>query len=117
MEELAKAGGGPIPPAPGFDERVGIGLARLHASPPQSNRTPPSWTAFWSERRLAPRLHRARDHGFPCGAPARSLDRVLELVPQAPADVDLAMTELFGGFGARFYRAYAAGRAVAALRS
>jgi len=150
-------------PSVDFDERLGQGLARLHASAPsdasfgwgidnwigslpQANRTSPSWSAFWAEQRLAPQLRRARDHGFLAGAAAGPLDRVLELTPRALADVDcgpahllhgdlwagnsypgpagepviidpavylghgevdLAMTELFGGFGGRFYAAYA----------
>ena len=150
-------------PAPDFDERLGRGLALLHASAPpdarfgwrrgnwigslpQTNRASGSWSAFWSEQRLAPQLRRARDQGFLSGAAAGPLDRVLPLVLQALADVDtgpvhllhgdlwagnsyagpagepviidpavyhghgevdLAMTELFGGFGARFYAAYA----------
>jgi protein-ribulosamine 3-kinase len=149
-------------PAADFDERLGRGLARLHASPPpgtsygwrrsnwigslpQSNRASRSWAAFWREQRLAPQLHRARDRGFLRGPRAGVLDRALDLVPTALADVDegpvhllhgdlwsgnayagptgepviidpsvchghgevdLAMTELFGGFGARFYRVY-----------
>ena len=153
----------PGSPSPDFDERLGIGLARLHASAPpvtsfgwardnwigslpQSNRQTRSWSALWSEQRLAPQLRRARDRGFLSGASTKSLDQVLDLVPRALADVDagpvhllhgdlwkgnsyagptgepviidpavyhghgevdLAMTELFGGFGARFYEAYA----------
>jgi len=151
-------------PAPDYDERMGMGLARLHASTapdatfgwprsnwigslPQGNRASGSWAAFWRDSRLAPQVKRARDRGFLKGAAARALDRLLERVPQAlddvdrgpvhllhgdlwggnayagpagepviidPAvyrghgEVDLAMTELFGGFGPRFYEAYAA---------
>ncbi len=162
------------PPAPDFDERLGMGLARLHASAPpgrpfgwardnwigslpQTNRETRSWSDFWSEQRLAPQLWRARDRGFLSGAHARLLDQVLDLVPRALADVDagpihllhgdlwrgnsyagpvgepviidpavylghgevdLAMTELFGGFGARFYEAYAdAGTITGAYRT
>ena len=150
-------------PAPDFDERLGRGLARLHTSAPrgtpfgwarnnwigslpQANRESPSWSAFWRDQRLAPQLRRARDRGFLAGPALGTLNRVLEVVPQALADVDtgpvhllhgdlwggnsfagpagepividpavyhghgevdLAMTELFGGFGARFYEAYA----------
>ncbi len=154
-------------PAPDFDERLGRGLARLHGSAPrgtpfgwarnnwigslpQANRASPSWSAFWRDQRLAPQFRRARDRGFLGGTAEGILNRVLEVVPQALADVDsgpvhllhgdlwggnsfagpagepilidpavyhghgevdLAMTELFGGFGARFYQAYAeAGR-------
>ncbi|MDP2958672.1 MAG: fructosamine kinase family protein [Longimicrobiales bacterium] len=150
-------------PARDFDERLGRGLARLHdsvpqgtpfgwtrnnwiGSLPQANRATPSWSAFWRDQRLAPQLRRARDSGALGGPATGILNRVLEVVPQALADVDsgpvhllhgdlwggnsfagpsgepilidpavyhghgevdLAMTELFGGFGARFYKAYA----------
>lgn len=149
-------------PASDYDERLGRGLARLHASAPpgtaygwsrknwigslpQSNRASRSWSAFWREQRLAPQAHRARDRGFLRGPRASVLDRALDLVPEGLADVDqgpvhllhgdlwggnafagpagepvvidpavyhghgevdLAMTELFGGFGSRFYQAY-----------
>ena len=164
----------PGAPAPDFEERLGRGLAQLHASAPprteygwsrsnwigslaQSNRASRSWSAFWREQRLGPQLHRARDRGFLRGPRAAVLDRALDLVPEALADVDagpvhllhgdlwsgnayagpsgepviidpavyhghgevdLAMTELFGGFGARFYDAYAeAGRLTEAYRA
>jgi fructosamine-3-kinase len=150
-------------PAADFSDILGRGLARLHASAPpgtpygwsrgnwigslpQSNRTSRSWAAFWREERLAPQLSRARDRGLLRGTRTGVLDRVLELVPAALADVDhgpvhllhgdlwsgnayagpegepvvidpavyhghgevdLAMAELFGGFGARFFEAYA----------
>jgi fructosamine-3-kinase len=151
-------------PAQDYEERLGQGLARLHASAPpgtaygwsrsnwigslpQMNRESRSWSAFWRDQRLAPQLQRARDRGFLRGPGAAVLDRLLDLTPVALADVetgpvhllhgdlwggnafagpagepvlidpavyhghgevDLAMTELFGGFGARFYQAYAA---------
>lgn len=150
-------------PGPDLDERLGRGLARLHASAPagtpfgwsrnnfigslpQANRASHSWSAFWRDQRLAPQLRRAHDRGFLRGPGAEALDRVLDLVSGALADVetgpvhllhgdlwggnvfvgpggepvlidpavyhghgevDLAMTELFGGFGASFYAAYA----------
>jgi fructosamine-3-kinase len=150
-------------PAADFHERLGHGLARLHASAPagtaygwgrsnwigslpQTNRASRSWSEFWRDERLAPQLDRARERGLLRGPRARVLERVLDLVPSALADVDhgpvhllhgdlwsgnayagpagepviidpsvyhghgevdLAMTELFGGFGARFYEAYA----------
>ncbi len=158
--------------APGrdFDERLGRGLARLHTSAPpgagygwsqnnwigalpQSNRVSRSWSDFWREQRLAPQVRRARDRGFLRTPGAGVLDRALDLVPDALADVDdgpvhllhgdlwsgnqyagpagepvvidpavyhghgevdLAMTELFGGFGARFYHAYAVTVAISA---
>ncbi|GMV07327.1 MAG: fructosamine kinase [Gemmatimonadota bacterium] len=157
-------------PAPDYDERMGLGLARLHASTapdatfgwsrsnwigslPQGNRPSTSWSAFWRDSRLAPQVKRARDRGFLKGAAAPALDRLLDRVPEALADVDrgpvhllhgdlwggnafagpggepviidpavyrghgevdLAMTELFGGFGAGFYAAYSAASYVTA---
>jgi fructosamine-3-kinase len=137
-------------------ERLGRGLAALHASGtdvtygwrrdnwigslPQTNTSAPSWGDFWRDRRIAPQLERARRAGYLRDA---GLDRVLELTPQALADVarpelvhgdlwggnwlvgrggepvlidpavyaghgevDLAMSELFGGFDRSFYDAY-----------
>lgn len=165
MEHIA-----PGQPAPDFDERLGRGLAAVHASAPpdaafgwprsnwigslpQVNRPSRSWASFWMESRLAPQLKRARDGGFLGGASARDLDLVLERSGAALADVDrgpphllhgdlwggnafagpegepviidpavyrghgevdLAMTELFGGFGARFYDAYAEAAGISA---
>ncbi|NJD18618.1 MAG: fructosamine kinase family protein [Gemmatimonadetes bacterium] len=155
-------------PTADFEERLGWGLARLHASAPpgaafgwsrsnwigslpQANRATRSWSAFWLDQRLAPQLYRARDRGFLRAPRADVLDRVLDRVPAALRDVDagpihllhgdlwsgnsfsgptgepviidpavylghgevdLAMTELFGGFGPRFYRSYAEAGAV-----
>ena len=150
-------------PSTAAEERLGAGLAAIHASKPpgppgaagaafgwhrdnwigslpQANLPLPSWADFWRERRLRPQLERARSEGFLAD---RSLDRVLELTAEGLADVtrpelvhgdlwggnwmaaeedepvlidpavhlghgevDLAMSELFGGFGARFYAAY-----------
>lgn len=157
-------------PTANFSELLGHGLARLHASAPpgtafgwnrsnwigalpQTNRPTRSWSAFWRDERLAPQLSRARDRGLLRGLRAGVLDRALELVPSALADVDhgpvhllhgdlwsgnayagpagepviidpavyhghgevdLAMAELFGGFGARFYEAYAEAGALTA---
>jgi len=159
LQEFVPAGA----PRPDFDERLGRGLARLHASAlpgssfgwtrnnfigslPQANRPSSSWSAFWRDHRLTPQLRRARDGGFLRGPGGDALDRVLELVPDALRDVeagpvhllhgdlwggnafsgpdgepvlidpsvyhghgevDLAMTELFGGFEKPFYKAYA----------
>lgn len=163
-------------PGPDFEERMGRGLARLHASPPagtafgwprsnwigslpQGNPESGSWAAFWRDHRLAPQLRRAREHGLLAGGAGAALDRVLDLTPAGLGDldaspphllhgdlwkgnayagpagepviidpavyrghgeVDLAMTELFGGFGEAFYRAYhevlPIGRAYAAYR-
>jgi fructosamine-3-kinase len=173
-EPVARGGGSGAPswllmehieagrPASDYGERLGRGLAALHASPdpedgfgwhldnwigslPQTNGTQRSWARFWQIHRIAPQLERARSRGYLDGAEGRVLDRVVDTIPQALADVDrgpphllhgdlwggnafasadghpviidpavyrghgevdLAMTELFGGFGAAFYAAY-----------
>jgi len=158
MEHIA-----PGSPAKDYEERLGRGLARLHASTqagatygwprsnwigslPQQNRVSSSWTDFWRDSRLVPQIRRARDRGFLQDASAAALDKVVERLPEALAnvdkgpvhllhgdlwggnafagpdgepviidpavyrghgEVDLTMTELFGGFGPRFYEAYA----------
>jgi fructosamine-3-kinase len=107
---------------------------------PQANPPTGSWGAFWRDRRIAPQLERARRLGHLKRA---SLDRLLDVIPSALADVerpelvhgdlwggnwltdaggepvlidpavyrghgevDLAMSELFGGFDGVFYDAY-----------
>lgn len=158
MEHIA-----PGSPGKDYEERLGRGLARLHASTPegaafgwprsnwigslpQQNRAASSWTDFWRDSRLVPQIRRARDRGFLRGGGAEALDGVVERLAEALGDVDrgpvhllhgdlwggnafagpqgepviidpavyrghgevdLAMTELFGGFGPRFYQAYA----------
>ncbi|MCG6956054.1 MAG: fructosamine kinase family protein [Gemmatimonadetes bacterium] len=148
--------------APDFDELLGRGLAALHRSGArrgalgwhrdnwigsldQSNRESSSWACFWRDQRIAPQLQRARERGHLAGRGGQILDRVLDVIPAALADVDdapphllhgdlwggnvyagpggepvvidpavyrghgevdLAMTELFGGFGPGFYDAY-----------
>jgi protein-ribulosamine 3-kinase len=148
----------PGAPGPGYDERLGRGLAALHRPAggrwgweednfigplPQSNAAAPTWAEFWRGRRLEPLLRRARDAGYADDARewARLLDRLLDLLAPAEEDgpallhgdlwggnvlpaatgepclvdpaayrghreVDLAMSELFGGFTARFRAAY-----------
>lgn len=106
-----------------------IGLA------PQRNGWCEDWTEFFFERRLAPQIERARGSGFSIDLPSRS---ALEGHAPQPSllhgdlwngnagftaegpvifdpavyygdrEADLAMTELFGGFPAEFYAAYAA---------
>jgi len=148
-------------PGVGYDEALGRGLAALHSAPrdggfgwagdnwigslPQANTSSSSWTAFWRDERLVPQLEAARGSGHLRGPSGQVMDRLLELLPTAMADlehaspallhgdlwsgnayadesgapviidpavyaghgeVDLAMTELFGGFGPRFYAAY-----------
>lgn len=142
------------------EERLGAGLAQLHAvaapehgwwrdntigSTPQANGGLASWPEFFRERRLRPQLELAVANGFAAlleGPGERLLAGVGALLathtPKAsllhadlwggnwlatrdgepvifdPAvyygdrETDLAMTQLFGGFGPRFYRAYAA---------
>ncbi|MCH7991887.1 MAG: fructosamine kinase family protein [Gemmatimonadetes bacterium] len=138
------------------DERMGRGLAKIHASAavttfgfehdnwigalPQANEPETSWATFWRDRRIVPQLNLARENGHLSGP---ELGQLVELIPVAleatggaellhgdlwsgnayfseggvpvlidPAvyrgdgEVDLAMSELFGGFGPRFYDAY-----------
>lgn len=120
---------------------------------PQDNTGTDSWARFWRDRRVAPQLALARRRGhFTRGAEAASMDRLVEAIGDALADVarpelvhgdlwggnwfasatgepvlidpavhlghgevDLAMSELFGGFGDAFYAAYreARGRSAA----
>jgi len=176
-EPLAVGGGEGVPawlllewvepgrPASDHDERLGRGLARLHASRagpslegagwprpgwigslPQDNTPARDWATFWRDRRLEPQCRLARDAGLLAGNDAHLLDRLLGSVDAAlpaaedhgphllhgdlwggnayadaegrpvlvdPAtyrghgEVDLAMMELFGGFGSRVRDAYA----------
>lgn len=155
-------------PAADYDARLGQGLARTHdaaeaaqgfgwarsnwiGSLPQANPAERSWATFWRDHRIAPQLARAVDRGAFGSERRKLLDRVLELVPVALADVDagpvhllhgdlwagnayadaggepvivdpavyrghgevdLAMTELFGGFGPDFYASYAETRGI-----
>lgn len=138
------------------ERRLGRGLAAMHTtilhggfgwerdnwlgSLDQVNAPAGNWVDFWRDRRLAPQLTLARARGL---ARDGSFDRLLDVLPQALADVDLpvlvhgdlwggnwftsatgepvlidpavyrghaevdlAMTELFGGFGPSFYEAY-----------
>jgi len=148
------------------EELLGVGLARLHASRtpdmsdhtfgwrrdnwigslPQDNAGSDTWSDFWRIRRIEPQLRMARERGH---LKDEALDRVLDIIPEALADitgaellhgdlwggnwfpseegtpvlidpavylghgeVDLAMSQLFGGFGPRFYEAYRAARRV-----
>jgi fructosamine-3-kinase len=84
-------------PAPGFDERLGQGLARLHGSGaasfglaadnfvgslPQLNQSRPSWAEFYRERRLIPLLERARRRGLLDAEFERAAERVLARLEQ-----------------------------------
>jgi protein-ribulosamine 3-kinase len=147
------------PPAPGYDELLGTGLATLHravgpawgwqrsnfiGSLPQENGPLATWSHFWTARRLEPQLRLARDLGRAPGS-SRDWERLFATLPELLAaaeddgpsplhgdlwsgnvlaltgggaalvdpsfhhghrEVDLAMSELFGGFSARFRAAY-----------
>jgi len=152
----------PAPISPGRPsrsaERLGRGLARIHASPrpdadfgwprdnwigslPQSNSPAADWAAFWRDRRIVPQLDMARAAGL-LGHDV--MDRLVDVIGDALAgvatpelvhgdlwggntfvtrgrvpvlvdpavyrgdgEIDIAMSELFGGFDSRFYDAYA----------
>ena len=89
---------------PGFDERLGRGLAALHRNGgggwgwerpnfigalPQDNQPMEMWAEFWRDRRLVPQLALARAMGRDAG-PARDWDRLLDRLPEllAPAEED-----------------------------
>jgi fructosamine-3-kinase len=172
---------------PGTEERLGAGLAAVHAaasptgpvvvsatseasetrgrgshrfgwrrdnwigSLPQANQPMATWGDFWRERRLRPQLGLARQRGY---LAEDVLDEVLDATADALGDVeapdllhgdlwggnwfpsasgepvlidpavylghgevDLAMSELFGGFGARFYDAYRDARGISGAYS
>lgn len=140
------------------DETLGHGLAALHrcgapnfgfshdnyvGSLPQSNRTHPTWAAFYREERILPLVRRAIDRRKLPATALASFDRLFgrmeTLVGPAeppsrlhgdlwggnlhidehgnpclidPAvygghrEIDLAMMQLFGGFGSRVFDAY-----------
>ena len=104
-------------------------------STPQLNEPLPNWKRFWLDRRIAPQIALARKNGFAIDfgdvcdlldghQPEPSLlhgdlwsGNAAFLRGGAPVifdpavyygdrEVDLAMTELFGGFPAQFYSAY-----------
>jgi len=145
-------------PAPGFDERLGQGLAQLHrfgapsfgssrdnfiGSLPQRNRAHASWADFYWRERLEPQLERAVAAGRASARLRRGFERLAARLPElvgpsepparlhgdlwggnlhvdaagAPClidpaayaghrEVDLAMMQLFGGFGERVFAAY-----------
>lgn len=86
----------PGSPAPDHDERLGRGLARLHAASPGEfgwatpnwiaripwpNAPCPEWPDFYGERRLRPLARRARDAGTLPAAVARDLDALIDALP------------------------------------
>jgi fructosamine-3-kinase len=79
-----------------YDERLGAGLAALHASGaprfglerdnylatlPQDNRASPSWAAFYAQRRIAPQVERAARGGL---LDARLVGRLEALMARFP---------------------------------
>jgi fructosamine-3-kinase len=87
----------PGQPAPGTDEALGRGLARLHAhgAPgfgleadnfigwlPQSNRTAESWACFYAEQRICPLLERTRREGLLPGGVDAEVSRLVERMPE-----------------------------------
>jgi len=96
----------PGAPAPGYDERLGRGLAALHAAGAdgfgfpednfigplaQRNAPRPTWPRFYAEQRLEPQLRRARDAGRVDERLAARVTRVMERLegllgpPEPPA--------------------------------
>ena len=88
-----------LPPGEGplHDEALGRGLAALHAREApafgfsvttycgptaQDNRPAAGWREFYAERRLRPLVARLETEGRLSGAERRSLDRVVERLPQ-----------------------------------
>lgn len=103
----------PVSAPPGDSDRLGRELARLHrpldappglesdgwiATLPQDNRRRTSWAEFWRDARLVPQIERAAPL---LGSDLRNrLDRVLDAVPAALADVadrSLLHGDLWGG--------------------
>ena len=85
------------PRGPRFDERLGRGLAALHASGapafglagdnflaalPQPNEACASWAEFYAQRRLEPMLRRARDAGLASSDLLRRFDGLLARLPE-----------------------------------
>ncbi len=88
------------PAATDHDERLGRGLARLHAaspgdfgfptagwiaSIPWSNEAHADWPGFYREERLAPLARAARDAGRLSAKVARALDRLCDALPALAA--------------------------------
>src|ERR1700733_11620059 len=103
----------------------GYGHDNFIGATPQANAWMDDWAAFFRERRLRPQLALAAQRGF--AAELSCGERLLEAVPALLAgsaggepalidpavyygdrEADLAMTTLFGGFSAAFYRSYEA---------
>jgi fructosamine-3-kinase len=105
----------PARPAPGHDERLGRGLAALHAAGapafgldrdtwiatvPMPNGPLPDWPAFYGARRIAPLARAARDGGLIGPQTAARLDRVVARLadlcgpPEPPARLH---GDLWGG--------------------
>jgi len=84
-------------PAPDFAERLGHGLAALHAAGapgfgfeepnfigplPQPNDAAPDWPTFYAEARLRPMLRQARDAGALDAATVRAAEAVIARLPE-----------------------------------
>ena len=101
--------------APGFDERLGRGLAALHrygaegfgwrednfiGSLPQDNTREPDWPTFYVRRRLEPQLRRATQRGLASDAMQKSFARLFTRMgslvgpPEPPARLH---GDLWGG--------------------
>lgn len=87
----------PAAPARDHDERLGRGLARMHAAAPDDfgfagagwiarlpwpNAVHADWPGFFAEERLLPLARQARDSGALSGTLSRSLDRLVDAVPR-----------------------------------
>jgi protein-ribulosamine 3-kinase len=91
-----------------YGQRLGEGLALLHASAstgqeplvrptygwhrdnfigslPQENQASDDWVVFWRERRLAPQVRRARDGGYFTGTGGQVLDRLMNRLDEVMA--------------------------------
>jgi fructosamine-3-kinase len=102
-------------PRADFDERLGQGLAALHAlgaarfgldhdnyigSLPQSNAASPTWVEFYRDRRLLPQLERASASGRASYALRRGFERLFEKLPElvGPAERPARLHgDLWGG--------------------
>lgn len=103
----------PGPPADGHDVVLGRGLATLHAAPgqetfgwqmdnwigalTQANPSTESWTEFWRDHRLVPQLNQARRAGHFSGSAGQTLDRLIDIIPTALADVEGSSPALLHG--------------------
>lgn len=93
----------PSPAGPGYDERLGRGLAALHRTPaegwggtgdnrigslPQANPACDTWASFWRDARLRPQIRRARDVGALDARSCREVERAVDAVAPLLEPVD-----------------------------